>query len=172
MIGDQVTLAGTGFVGTAQPRVFFGGVEATTINGVAATSITVTVPSGAFPGLIYVLVDGVASEGLIDFQPLDGVGDPIPTPGGTRIHAVFPAQGVIERPLRVYGTGFDDTNVPSVNNRNGSRLFDVQTQTFPTVGDLLRSVAVVPLNTTLGPGQIVLRSGSAESNALPFTVTG
>jgi len=172
MIGDQVTLAGTGFVGATQPRVFFGGVEATTINGVAATSITVTVPAGALPGLIYVLVNGVASEGLVDIQPLDDNGDPIPTPGGNRIHAVFPAQGVIETPLRVYGTGFDNTNRTRVNDRNGSRVFDVQTQTFPTVGDLLRCVGVVPLQTPLGPGQIVLRSGTADSNALPFTVNG
>jgi hypothetical protein len=169
MIGDQVTLQGTGFAGAVQ-RVFFGGVEATTINGVAATSITVTVPAGAAPGLIYVLVDGVASEGLVDFQPLDGSGNPVPAPGGNRIHAVFPAQGVIERPLRVYGTGFDNTNVTRVNDRNGARIFDVQPQTFPTVGDLLRCVGVVPLNTPIGPGQIVLRSSSADTNALPFTV--
>ena len=172
MVGDQVTLAGTGFVGATQPRVFFGGVEATTINGVAATSITVTVPAGALPGLIYVLVDGVASEGLVDFQPLDGNGDPIPTPGGIRIHAVFPAQGVIETPLRVYGTGFDNVDRTRINDRNGARVFDVQTQSFPTVGDLLRCVGVVPLNTPLGPGQIVLRSSTADSDALPFTVNG
>ncbi|NJN14727.1 MAG: hypothetical protein HC813_03720 [Planctomycetes bacterium] len=74
--GTPVTITGTGF-GAAPLRVFFGGVEGT-VDGSSATSITATVPAGALPGLVWVLVGSDSAEGIVGFLPLDGDGFPIP----------------------------------------------------------------------------------------------
>ena len=66
MIGTQVVISGTGFDQGAL-RVFFGGVEGT-IDTSDAMSITATVPDGALPGLVWVLIDNQSPFGLVGFQ--------------------------------------------------------------------------------------------------------
>ncbi|MFQ5845850.1 MAG: IPT/TIG domain-containing protein, partial [Planctomycetota bacterium] len=84
-VGTQVTLTGAGF-DAAPRRVFFGSREGT-VDAFTPTSITATVPPDALPGLVYVLVGPDAAEGLVDFQPLDAAGVPVPFPAGPHIFA-------------------------------------------------------------------------------------
>lgn len=167
-VGTQVTLTGTGF--DAGPlRVFFGGEEGSVVSS-TETTLTATIPDTAKPGLLWVLVGAEAADGLVPFQPLDSGDQPIPVPGGPRVHALFPAHGGKETPVRLYGTGFDEDAVPEFPDHDGSRVVEVDTLPFPAIGDLLRTFAVVDPDTRPEVGEFRLRQDGDESNRLPFTV--
>lgn len=165
-----VTIAGTGFAAGAL-RVFFGGVEGT-VDASSDTSIDATVPAGALPGPVWVLVGGDAAEGLVGFQPLDAADQPVPLPTDLRLFAAFPARGPEETAVRVYGVDFSDEGYPVFNERNSTRVFDVRTVTLPPVGDILSAFAVVYRDTPPGAAALRLREGDRRSNDLPFTVDG
>ena len=71
-VGTSVTITGTNF-GTSQgsSTVTFGGTLATTFSGWNATSIGVTVPTGANTGNVVVTVSGIPSNGM-SFQVSQG----------------------------------------------------------------------------------------------------
>lgn len=170
--GAQVTITGTGF--DAGPvRVFFGGIEGT-VDASDATTITATVPDGARPGLVYVQIDGEAAEGLVGFQPLDVVGDPIPfadddTP---QLFGAFPSSGGVETPVRIYGINFTDDALPRFLERFSTRVFDIRPFDLPGVGEILCARAVVFVGTPAGDGAVSLREFGRNSNELPFRVDG
>jgi len=166
-VGTQVTIDGSGF-GAGALRVFFGGAEGT-VDASTATSITATVPADAQPGLVFVLVGADAAEGLVAFQPLDDMDQPVPPSTRIQLHYVAPAHGGLEQVVQVGGLAFTDIALPKFNNRFGSRVFNVQTVDLPPVGEILTAFAVVPLYTDPGAGAILLREGR-DSNELPFTV--
>jgi len=168
MIGATVTASGTGFGGGA-PRIFFGGAEGA-VTGSTATTIDATVPAGAVPGLVYVLVGADAAEGLVDFAPLDSGGAPVPATGERRLFAAFPARGPRETPVRFFGANFDDEAISRFNGDEGPRVFDVRTETFPTAGSLLSAFAVVDIEVPPGPGTFAFERSRETSNVLPFTV--
>jgi hypothetical protein len=168
--GTQVAIAGTGFA--AGPlRVFFGGVEGT-VDGSTDSTITATVPAGALPGPLWVLVGADAAEGLVGFQPLDLADQPVPAPTDLRLFAAFPARGPEETAVLVYGADFDDDAYPVFNDKNSTRVFDVQTVVLPPVGTVLRAYAVVYRDTEPGASTMRLREDDRRSNDLPFTVDG
>ena len=165
--GTQVTIGGSGF-GAGALRVFFGGAEGT-VDASTATTITATVPADAEPGLVFVLVGSDAAEGLVAFQPLDDMDQPVPAPTNIRLHYVAPARGPIEQVVLVAGPNFTNDALPKFNNRYSSRLFNLETLDLPPVGEVFTAFAVVAPYTDPGAGTVLLRYGR-DSNALPFTV--
>ena len=166
--GTQVTMDGAGFSGGAL-RVFFGGVEGT-VDAFSDTNITATVPSGALPGLVWVLVGTNAAEGVVDFQPLDATAAPVPAPTTKTIFAVFPGHGTTGTVVRIYGQVFSDLDDAVFNNADTDRLISVETVTLPVVGDVLSALVVIDAQTPSGAGEVFVRDLGTESNRLPFTV--
>ncbi|MEE8104770.1 MAG: IPT/TIG domain-containing protein [Planctomycetota bacterium] len=171
MRGDQVTVSGTLLTATAV-RVFFGGFEGT-VDASSDSSITATVPDDAIPGLIFVLVDGVAAEGLVGLTVVDDEGTRIPQPSSAHVFAVFPAAGVIETPVRICGINFDSSAHGVYNAEAGQRLLDVKAVDVPDFGPVTEAFGVVGLNSSPGSAGFELRPQSGSlSNNLPFVVNG
>ncbi len=186
--GTPVTITGTGFSAGAL-RVWFGGIEATTITGSTDTTISVVVPDGALPGPIYVQVGADAAEGLIGFQVQDDAGEPIPFPVTDNLpllFGVYPARGTVETPLRIIGFNFrgqgrdeDDDDIaeifdsilPLINGRFSSRIFGIETIEIAGVS-VHTAFAVVFPTTSSGTGTFRLRNDSrgTQTPELPFTV--
>jgi hypothetical protein len=166
-VGAQVTVAGSGL--DAGPlRVFFGGVEGAVVAS-TASSITATVPVGAEPGLVFVLVGDDSARGLVPFQPLDDMDQPVPRPAVIRLHYAAPAKGGIEAVVAVAGFNFTNEAYPQFNELYSTRLFNVQTLSLPPIGDVTTAFAVVAPYTDPGPGTLMI-SEHDDSNELPFTV--
>lgn len=165
--GAPVTIEGAGFA--AGPlRVFFGGVEGALLAS-TDTTITAAVPTGALPGLVFVLVGEDSAVGLVPFQPLDSTGAAVPPPTRTKLYYISPARGPVETVVTVAGFDFDDDAVPRFNGRYSSRVYNVQTINFPLIGDLTVAFAVVYTNTDPAAASVLLRD-HGDSNTLPFTV--
>jgi len=165
--GAQVTIAGAGFA-AAPLRVYFGGVEGAVVAS-TDTTITATVPTGAVPGLILVLVGPDTAVGIVPFLPVDSTGAPLPQPKDTYLFYIAPARGPVETVCTIAGLDFDNDAVPRFNDRNSSVVFNVATVNFPLIGDVTFAYAVVDPYTDAGVGTIqLLQHGS--SNELPFTV--
>jgi hypothetical protein len=167
-VGDMVAITGTGF-SAAPVRVFFGGVEGT-VDSSDDTSIVATVPAGALPGLVWVLVGSEAAEGVVGFQPLDDQGVAVPLPTRTTLFAAFPASGGIETPVKFYGVDFSIDGRPHFNDRSATRLFGIEVVNVPPIGDILRGFGVVFEGTRTEAGDVRLIDDD-QSNRLPFTVT-
>ncbi len=165
--GAQVVIGGAGFAAGAL-RVFFGGVEGAVVSS-TDTTITATVPAGAVPGLLFVLVGDDSAVGLVPFLPVDGTGAPLPVPGDTWLFYAAPAKGPVETVVTVAGLDFTEDAVPRINERNSSRVYNLRTINFPLIGDVIIGFAVVFTDTDLGAGTIQLLEHD-ESNELPFTV--
>ena len=164
----QVTIAGTGFT-TGGMRIFFGGV-AGTIDASTATSITATVPVGALPGLVYVLVGANAAEGVVGFQPLDAQDVPVPAPTTVALSAAFPASGVAETAVTVYAFGMTGNSSPQFNEL-GQRAVGVTTINVDPIGDIATAFGIVANGTQEGPGTVRVEEAGVRSNELPFTVS-
>ena len=101
-VGSTVTLSGTGFSTTSsQNTVKFNGTTATVTNA-TATSLTVTVPTGATSGNVTVTVNGKTSAG-IHFD----------VAATLTVISYDPASGNVGTPVVITGSGFDSN--PSVN---------------------------------------------------------
>ena len=120
------------------------------------------------------IVVNQAAEGLVGFQPLDGVGDPVPIPDADDdpvLNGAFPASGTIETPVRLYGYAFEDQDRPRFNDKRSSRIFGIEVIDLPPVGEIFCAYGVVAIDTPLGPGEVVVREPNDDrSNPLPFTV--
>lgn len=167
-VGTQVVIAGQGLA-AGTPRVFFGGVEGT-VDASSGTSITATVPAGALPGLLFVLVGADAAEGVVEFQPLDASDLPVPQDAGPRLFAVFNARGPRETAVKLYGIGFDDEDFPKFSDEFSTRVFGIETVPLPLVGEVLSAYAVVSRDAPPGAGGLFLVTDDGDTNELPFTV--
>jgi hypothetical protein len=165
--GAQVMIFGTG-LDAAPARVFFGGVEGA-VDAATATTITATVPDAAEPGLVLVLVGADSAVGLVAFQPLDALGQPVPRSTRTRLHYAAPARGGIETVVTVGGFNFTEDALPRFNLRYSSRVFNVLTLDLAPVGEVTTAFAVVLPFTDPGAGTLQLRE-NGDSNTIPFTV--
>jgi len=169
--GDQVTISGA-LLDATDVRVFFGGFEGT-VDAASDSSITATVPDDAIPGLIFVLVDGIAAEGVVGLTIVDDEGARIPQPSTPHVFAVFPAVGVIETPLRIYGINFDNTASGVYNTEVGQRLLDLKTLDVPDLGPVTEALGVVGIFTLPGSAGFEVRTFQGSlSNNLPFVVNG
>ena len=168
-VGTQVTITGTGFA-AGPVRLFFGGLEAT-VDSSDDTSIAATVPADAEPGLVYVLVGDDAAFGVVGFQPLDLNDTPVPFPTLPKLYAAFPANGVVETPLVVYGLNYSDLALPSHNRVFWFRVLNVQTVDVDPIGEIVMANAVVGLFNEAEPGDLRLTQSSTDTNTLPFVIT-
>ncbi len=164
----QVTIAGAGFSAGAL-RVFFGGAEGT-VDASTDGSITATVPAGALPGIVWVLVGSEAAEGVVDFQPLDGTSAPVPAPTTKTIFGVFPGHGPPGTVVRIYAQAVDDLDIARFNGRDTGRLINVTTMTLPAVGNVQCALVVIDKDTLAGADEVFVKDPGSESNPLPFTV--
>jgi len=167
--GAPVLIAGTGFdAGTV--RVFFGGVEAT-IDSSTATTISTTVPIDAGPGLVWVLIGDEAASGIVGFQPLDDMDEPILFGTEPQIFATFPGSAPVEFAVQFYGVNFENTYRPTFNDERSEHVFGVEIVDVPPIGLILTAFAVADDRTESGDGLFVIElNSSVGSNALPFTV--
>ena len=169
-IGTDVTILGSGFFGGVV-RVFFGGIEGAVDAGATTDeSITATVPAGALPGLIFVLIGGTAAQGTVAFQPLDDMDAPVPPPTQVHIFALLPGNGTPETLVEIYGINFDDSAIPNINGKKTSRVFGIELLNFPLIGVVTKAFAVVHPDTPPGAATAKLAQSRTDSNELPFTV--
>jgi hypothetical protein len=165
--GATVTISGSGFA-TGALRVFFGGVEGAVVSS-TDTTITATVPTGAVPGLLFVRVGTDTAVGLVPFLPVDGTGAPLPQPTDTHVFYVAPSSGPVETVCTVAGILISEDGIPRINDRRGTRVFNIRTVNFPLIGDVITAYAVVDPYTDPGDDIFELLD-DGESNELPFTV--
>jgi len=171
MEGETVTITGTGFT-TGGMRVFLGGVEGT-IQGSSGTQITATVPAGALPGPVMVYVGAATAAGVVQFQPLDQNGDPVPAPvGPLTLIAFFPGRVVPGQVVEVWGYNFSIIEQASANSFWTGTLVGVETVTDPLIGDIVRALVVTSPFTPTGAGEFYLLNATAntQSARYPFTV--
>ncbi|MHC4941022.1 MAG: IPT/TIG domain-containing protein [Planctomycetota bacterium] len=168
-IGTTVTITGSGFA-AGTPRVFFGGIESATVTPGSDTALTAVVPDEALPGLVWVLIDSQAAEGLVGFQPLDAMDQPIEPPDNRHIDALFPATGRTEAVIRVYGRNYDNSFFARWDNQNSQRVLNVQTITVDPIGEMLVCFAIPGRNVPAGDRDFTLRKDSTSTNILPFVV--
>ena len=150
-VGTAVTITGSNFGATqGASTVTFGGITAGAAAYWSATSITVTVPSGAPTGSVVVTVNGMAGNStpytVTNPPNITGVTGSPAKPGDT---------------VTISGTGFAQTQGIGqvwLGNTYGTVVSWTDTQV----------IATVALNSRTGSAQ-VLQSG-VWSNSLPFTV--
>ena len=168
MIGTQVVISGTGFDQGAV-RVYFGGVEGT-VDASDATSITATVPDGALPGLVWVLIDNEAPFGLVGFQPLDDTGEDVPIPTDRSISGLFPGSGPRQAVIRVYGYGLTGNDFAEFDGESGSRVLNRQEIDVSPIGSIV-SIFAIPFEfTKTGDVALTLANAGTSTNALPYTI--
>jgi hypothetical protein len=150
-IGTSVTITGTNFGATqGSSTVTFNGTTATPTYW-SATTIVVTVPSGATTGNVVVTASNVASNSLPFTVIL--------TPG---ISSLSTTSGPVGTPLTITGTNFGGTQGSSAVTFNGTLA------TPPTWNNASISVSVPVTATT---GSVVVTVGGQQSNPINFNVT-
>jgi hypothetical protein len=151
-VGTAVTISGTNF-GAAQgsSTVTFNRVAATATSW-SATSIAVTVPSGATTGNVVVTVAGQASNG-VSFTAI------VPAPS---ITSLTPNTGAVGTAVTISGANFGAAQ--------GSNTVTFNGVTATATSWSATSIAVtVPSGATTG--NVVVTSGGQASNGVTFTVT-
>jgi RHS repeat-associated protein len=149
-VGAAVTITGTNF-GSSQGSgtVSFNGTAAS-VTSWSATSIGVTVPSGATTGNVVVFASGVNSNG-VNFTVL-------PTPS---ITSLSPASGNVGTLVTVTGTNFGSPQGTSTVTFNG-------TTATPTSWSATSIVTPVPAGAQTG--NVVVTVSGVASNGSSFTV--
>ena len=167
-VGSTVTISGSGFsAGTA--RVWFGGVEGT-VSGGDDTTLSAVVPPDALPGLVWVLIDDANAVGVVGFQPLDLMGEPVVAPEGARIDALSPAAGRTEAVIRVYGHAIDSVFRARWDDKNSQRVLNVQVIDVPPIGEMFVCFAIPGSSTPTGDRDFTLHKDNTSTNILPFVV--
>jgi hypothetical protein len=150
-VGALVTITGTNF-GSSQgtSTVKFNGTTATATSW-SATSVVVTVPSGATTGSVVVTVSGVASNGL-SFTVV----------AAPSITSLSPISASVGTSVSITGANFGATQGTSAVKFNG-------TTATPTSWSATSIAAPVPTGATTG--NVVVSVGGVASNGVSFTVT-
>ena len=150
-VGAPVTITGTNF-GTTQgtSTVKFNGTSAT-VTSWGASSIKVTVPTGATTGTVVVHASGVDSNGVA-FTVL-------PTPSITNLS---PTTGAVGASVTITGSNFGTTQGTSTVK------FNTTTATTITSWGATSIVATVPTSATTG--SVVVTVSGVASNGPSFTV--
>ena len=108
---DQVLINGTNFSSTISNNIVsFNGTSATVISA-TSTQLSVTVPSGATTGKIYITVNGQTAVSASDFIKIATASPPI--------IVTFTPSGSIGDTIIITGTGFGTTSTNNVVTFNG-----------------------------------------------------
>ena len=167
-VGTQVVIGGSGFSAGAL-RVFFGGFQGT-VDASTDTSITATVPADAVPGLVMVLVDDFSAYGVVGFQPLDAMDQPVPMVQGFHLFSCFPSSAPLQTNVQIWGLNFTVSSLPVFNDKSSSRVFGIETVDVPPIGEILTAFAVAVPSVPTGAGTLRLEQSGAATNDLPYTV--
>lgn len=149
-VGTSVTLTGTNFTGVSS--VTFAAANATTINApvtsLAATQMTVLVPTNAISGLLTVTTPGgiIASTDNFTVTP--------------RVDSFTPLLGPVGTTVTVRGQSFTNATAVRFNGVNAG---------FSSVTDT-QLVAVVPFGASTGPFTVVTPDGTGTGPVV-YTVT-
>jgi IPT/TIG domain/Chitobiase/beta-hexosaminidase C-terminal domain len=150
-VGDSVTITGTNFGATqGSSTVSFNGTAGTPTSW-GATSIVVSVPSGATTGNVVVTVGGVASNG-VSFTVA-----PSPT-----ITSLSPNSAPVGASITIAGANFGAT-------QGSSTVTFAGTLAAPTSWSATSIVVPVPSAATTG--NVVVTVDGGASNGVAFTVT-
>ncbi|WP_390624752.1 IPT/TIG domain-containing protein [Anthocerotibacter panamensis] len=144
LVGDTVTLTGTGFLGTTTVR--FGGVTAPTFTVNSDTRITVSVPVGALSGPISITNAAGTATSSANFL--------VAVPPA--ITGFSPASGIVGSPVTITGTDF--TGVFAVS------FGGVPVSSF-TVDSSTQIRTTVPVGATSGSIRVSTPGGTAVSSA-------
>jgi YD repeat-containing protein len=149
--GIPTTITGTNF-GSSQgsSTVTFNGTAAT-VTSWSATSIAVTVPTGATTGNVVVTVSGNASNGTT-FTVTAGPG----------IFSLSPTSGIVGSWVTISGVNFGSSQNTSTISFNGTNASVVSWSSSSIVG-------VVPSGAS--SGSVVITVSSQPSNGAAFTIT-
>ena len=151
-VGTSVTITGSNFGSTQGTSTVTFGTKAAGVTTWSATSIVVTVPTGAVTGSVVVTVGTQASNG-VTFT----VTTPAPA-----ITSLNPNSGPVGTAVTITGTNFGATQGTSTIKFNGT------TATATSWSDTSIAVAVPAGATT---GNVVMTVGTQASNGVTFTVT-
>jgi len=149
-VGAAVTITGTNF-GSTQGTVSFNGTAAS-VGSWSATSIGVTVPSGAATGNVVVFASGVNSNG-VSFTVL-------PAPS---ITSLSPTTDAVGAAVTITGTNFGSTQGSGTVKFNGIPA-SVTSWSATSIG------VAVPSGATTG--NVVVFASGVNSNGVSFTVIG
>ena len=151
-VGATVTITGTNFGATqGSSTVTFNGTAATATSW-SATSITVTVPTGAATGNVVVTVGGQASTG-VSFSVT------LPAPAITNLN---PNSGTVGATVTITGTNFGATQGSSTVTFNG---------TAATATSWSATSITVTVPTGAATGNVVVTVGGQASTGVSFSVT-
>ena len=151
--GALVTITGANFGATqGSSTVQFNGTVATPTSW-SATSIVVSVPTGATTGNVVVTVASLASN---------GVSFTVGGAAGPSITTLNPTSGLVGTSVTITGANFGATQGTSTVKFNG-------TVTTPTSWSATSIVAPVPAGATTG--NVVVTVGGLASNGVNFTVS-
>jgi len=153
-VGATVTITGSNF-GSSQgtSTVTFNGTSAGTASAWSATSITVTVPSGAATGNVVVTVGGQASNG-VSFTVT------VPAPS---ITSLSPTSGPVGTAVTIAGTNFGSSQGSSTVTFNGTSAGTASAWSATSITVTVPSGAAT--------GNVVVTVGGQASNGVSFTVT-
>ncbi|MHC4223380.1 MAG: IPT/TIG domain-containing protein [Planctomycetota bacterium] len=167
-VGTQVSISGSGF-SAGVLRVFFGGIEGT-VDSSTDVSISATVPADAVPGLVMVLVDDFSAYGVVGFQPLDAMGQPVEPPVSFHLFSCFPSSAPVQTAVQIWGVNFTVSSVPYFNDASSSRVFGIEIIDVPPIGEILTGFAVAVPKVPTGAGTLRLEQSGAVTNELPINV--
>jgi len=154
-IGATVTITGSNF-GSSQgsSTVTFNGVSAAAASAWSASSITVTVPTGATSGNVVVTVGGQASN---------GVAFTIVAPAAPSITSLSPTSGAIGATVTITGSNFGSSQGSSTVTFNGVSAAAASAWSASSI------TVTVPTGAT--SGNVVVTVGGQASNGVAFTVS-
>ncbi|TSK08548.1 MAG: hypothetical protein FPO08_04370 [Geobacter sp.] len=172
-VGTSITITGTNFDVNSNSLVAFNGGEAVTPVSVSpdGTTITVTVPTGAQSGAVTVSVGAESATTTTTFT-VDTNAVPV-------ISQVLPATLLKGQGFTIVGTGFDPWNSFLLPNdpRFTISLTDAASQTWTLLmpnnagpGNLMITVAVVPIGVASGNGTLQVTVDGVLSNLFPVMV--
>ena len=152
LAGSAVTISGANFGATqGTSTVQFNGTAATATSW-SATSIGVTVPTGATTGNVVVTVGGIASNG-VSFTVT------VPAPSITSLN---PTSGLVGSSVTISGANFGATQGTSTVQFNGTAA-TATSWSATSIG------VTVPTGATTG--NVVVTVGGIASNGVSFTVS-
>ena len=150
--GASVTITGANFGSTqGSGSVSFNGTAATAIGGWSATSIVVTVPTGATTGNVLVNASGVNSSSA-SFTVV----------AAPSVTSLSPTSGAVGASVTIMGANFGSTQGTGSVSFNGTAATSIGSWTAGSV------VATVPTGATAG--NVVVNASGVNSNGVSFTV--
>ena len=155
-VGTSVIISGTDFAGASQVQFNGHSVTSILVNG-TGTQITVSVPSGATDGPIFVATPGGSDTSSASFDVTTTTTGSLP-----QVNGLSPDSGAVGATVHVYGHFFGGATAVRFNGTAVSSFTIVNTGNIQTT---------VPSGATTGHVSVTTPAGTGTSS-INFTVTG